>query len=80
MASFGSTPSNTIWGTSGSGSFLTRMTAVFAIVFFSLSLVLGNMSTSKIESTWVDHQNELIASSEYLKSKLSDTNNDEIPK
>ena len=49
-ASFGSGASNTIFGSSGSGNFLSHMTAIFATVFFILSLVLGNMST--------DHANQ----------------------
>lgn len=48
-ASFGSGASNTIFGSSGSGNFLSRMTAIFATVFFILSLVLGNMSTNQVE-------------------------------
>ncbi len=53
-ASFGAGASNTVFGAGGSGNFLTRMTAIFAIVFFVISLVLGNMSTHKTESKWVD--------------------------
>lgn len=53
-ASFGAGASNTVFGASGSGNFLTRMTAIFATVFFIISLVLGNMSTHKTESQWVD--------------------------
>ncbi|MBD1564265.1 preprotein translocase subunit SecG [Vibrio sp. SA48] len=53
-ASFGAGASNTVFGASGSGNFLTRMTAIFATVFFILSLALGNMSTHKTESQWVD--------------------------
>ncbi|MBD1555604.1 preprotein translocase subunit SecG [Vibrio sp. S9_S30] len=45
-ASFGAGGSNTVFGASGSGNFLTRTTAVFAIVFFIVSLVLGRMSTN----------------------------------
>ena len=30
------------------------MTAIFATAFFVISLVLGNMSTHKTESQWVD--------------------------
>ncbi len=44
-ASFGAGASNTVFGSGGSGNFLTRMTAIFATIFFVLSLVLGNMST-----------------------------------
>ena len=53
-ASFGAGASNTVFGASGSGNFLTRMTAVFATVFFVISLVLGNLSTHKTESQWID--------------------------
>ncbi|MDE1309182.1 preprotein translocase subunit SecG [Vibrio aestuarianus subsp. cardii] len=53
-ASFGAGASNTVFGAGGSGNFLTRMTAIFATVFFIFSLALGNMSTHKTESQWVD--------------------------
>jgi len=53
-ASFGAGASNTVFGAGGSGNFLTRMTAIFATVFFIISLALGNMSTHKTESQWVD--------------------------
>ncbi|MDA0148689.1 preprotein translocase subunit SecG [Vibrio sp. LaRot3] len=53
-ASFGAGASNTVFGASGSGNFLTRMTAIFATVFFVISLVLGNISTHKPESQWID--------------------------
>jgi preprotein translocase subunit SecG len=39
------------FGSSGSGNFLTRATAGLAVVFFILSLVLGNLSTSTDESS-----------------------------
>lgn len=44
-ASFGAGASATLFGSSGSGNFMTRMTAVLATLFFVISLVLGNMST-----------------------------------
>ena len=47
-ASFGSGASNTVFGASGAGNFMTRTTAVLAIAFFVLSLVLGNLSTNKV--------------------------------
>ncbi|HAS15109.1 MULTISPECIES: preprotein translocase subunit SecG [Idiomarina] len=50
-ASFGAGASNTVFGSSGSGNFLTRATAGLAVVFFILSLVLGNLSTSTDESS-----------------------------
>ena len=49
-ASFGSGASNTVFGASGAGNFMTRTTAILAIVFFVLSLVLGNLSTNKVSA------------------------------
>ncbi|MBG6247052.1 MULTISPECIES: preprotein translocase subunit SecG [Symbiopectobacterium] len=53
-ASFGAGASATLFGSSGSGNFMTRMTAALATLFFVLSLVLGNMSShqSKGGSEW----------------------------
>jgi preprotein translocase subunit SecG len=47
-ASFGSGASNTVFGASGAGNFMTRTTAVLAVVFFGLSLTLGNLSSNKV--------------------------------
>ena len=49
-ASFGSGASNTVFGATGSGNFLSHATAIFATVFFILSLVLGNISTNQGQS------------------------------
>lgn len=53
-ASFGAGASATLFGSSGSGNFMTRMTAVLATLFFILSLILGNMSSlhTKKGSSW----------------------------
>ncbi|MDB6096464.1 MAG: preprotein translocase, SecG subunit [Francisellaceae bacterium] len=40
-ASFGGSASQTFFGSQGSGSFLTRLTAIFASIFFITSLSLG---------------------------------------
>ncbi|MCT6700209.1 preprotein translocase subunit SecG [Rheinheimera sp. 4Y26] len=48
-ASFGAGASATIFGSSGTGNFLTKSTSILAVVFFALSLVLGNYNTSHIE-------------------------------
>ncbi|MGF1725928.1 preprotein translocase subunit SecG [Photobacterium nomapromontoriensis] len=50
-ASFGAGASGTLFGASGSGNFLTRMTTLFATVFFVISLVLGNMSAKQANET-----------------------------
>lgn len=56
-ASFGAGASGTLFGSSGSGNFMTRMTAVLATLFFVISLILGNLSSnqSKKGSEWENH-------------------------
>ena len=53
-ASFGAGASGTLFGSSGSGNFMTRMTGILAVLFFIISLILGNMSTNKSQkgSEW----------------------------
>jgi preprotein translocase subunit SecG len=46
-ASFGAGASGTLFGSTGSGNFMTRMTAVLATLFFVISLILGNLSSNK---------------------------------
>lgn len=55
-ASFGAGASGTLFGSSGSGNFLTRSTAILAIAFFILSLLIGNLSANhaKNEDSWKD--------------------------
>jgi preprotein translocase subunit SecG len=55
-ASFGSGGSNTVFGSTGSGNFLTRTTAILATLFFVISLILGNQTADK-EKTVDDFQN-----------------------
>lgn len=53
-ASFGAGASGTLFGSTGSGNFMTRMTAALATLFFVISLILGNLSSnqSKKGSEW----------------------------
>ncbi|CUS48737.1 MAG: preprotein translocase subunit SecG [Idiomarinaceae bacterium HL-53] len=55
-ASFGAGASNTVFGSSGSGNFLTRMTAIIAVSFFLLSLILGNIASQNVNPVddWSD--------------------------
>jgi len=46
-ASFGAGASGTLFGSNGSGNFMTRLTGVLAALFFIFSLVLGNMSSNQ---------------------------------
>lgn len=74
-ASFGAGASNSVFGSSGSGNFLTRLTAIFAAIFFALCLVFGNMSTSKEESQFAAPN----ISVEQKADAESTTATDEIP-
>ncbi len=47
-AAFGSGASSTVFGSQGSGNFLTRTTTVLALLFLSNSLVLGYMATQRV--------------------------------
>jgi len=44
-ASFGAGASNTVFGSSGSGNFLSRTTAILAALFFSIALGLGYLTS-----------------------------------
>ena len=48
-AAFGSGASNTVFGSQGSASFLTRTTAILAALFFITSLTLAYFATKSIE-------------------------------
>lgn len=49
-AAFGSGASSTVFGSTGSASFLTRATAILAFVFFANSFLLSYLSTSGVET------------------------------
>ena len=53
-SSFGAGASATLFGSSGSGNFLTKTTTTLATVFFVLSIFLGSMSanSAKSEDDW----------------------------
>ncbi|WP_439257915.1 preprotein translocase subunit SecG [Lonepinella sp. BR2271] len=44
-ASFGGGASGTVFGSAGSSNFLSRTTAILAIIFFASSIVLGNLNS-----------------------------------
>ncbi|MFT7184944.1 MAG: preprotein translocase subunit SecG [Pseudohongiellaceae bacterium] len=48
-ASFGGGASQTVFGSHGSGSFLTRVTACFAVIFFVTSISLAVIAKEKAE-------------------------------
>lgn len=49
-AAFGSGASNTVFGSRGSGSFLTRMTTLFALAFFCTSMLLFFLASQRTQS------------------------------
>jgi len=63
-ASFGAGSSATIFGSSGSGNFLTRATTWLAVAFFVISLVLGNLTANRVKST--DEWNNLATSEQTI--------------
>jgi preprotein translocase subunit SecG len=46
-AAFGAGASGTVFGSSGTGNFLTKSTTVLAVLFFVLSIALGNLTAQK---------------------------------
>ena len=50
-AAFGSGSSSTVFGSQGSGSFLTKVTAVLVFIFLSNSLFLGYLASKSIKQT-----------------------------
>ncbi|WP_077338627.1 preprotein translocase subunit SecG [Pseudocolwellia agarivorans] len=75
-ASFGAGSSATIFGSSGSGNFLTKATTWLAIAFFGISLVLGNLTANKVKA--VDEWNNLDAGIEQTIPGNSDIPTDAI--
>ncbi|MCS3902900.1 preprotein translocase subunit SecG [Methylohalomonas lacus] len=49
-AAFGSGASNTVFGSQGSGNFLTKMTTLLAVVFLVNSLTLGYLAANTAET------------------------------
>ena len=75
-ASFGSGASNTVFGASGAGNFMTRTTAVLALAFFVLSLTLGNLSTNKVSA---DEAFSDLTVTESVEQPVEADTSDQIP-
>ncbi|XPF94388.1 preprotein translocase subunit SecG [Colwellia sp. RE-S-Sl-9] len=75
-ASFGAGSSATIFGSSGSGNFLTKATTWLAIAFFGISLVLGNLTANNVKA--VDEWNNLDAGIEQTIPGNSDIPTDVV--
>lgn len=79
-ASFGAGSSATIFGSSGSGNFMTRTTTYLAIAFFAISLILGNLTVKRVNAT--DEWNNLdvpVESSIPADPSAEPVNNADVP-
>jgi len=61
-ASFGAGSSATVFGSGGSGNFLTSATTYLAVAFFAISLILGNLTANRTKA--VDEWNNLAVPAE----------------
>ncbi len=78
-AAFGSGVSSTLFGSVGSSNFITHMTTILAILFFILSLLLGNLSSrhNKKDIQWnVLHESH---KPEIMSKDMSTQQNHDIP-
>lgn len=77
-ASFGGGGSNTVFGSTGSGNFMTRATAILATGFFVISLWLGGLAASqdKAEDEW---QNLEVPVSEVPVSDVTPADGSDVP-
>ncbi|GGI82820.1 preprotein translocase subunit SecG [Shewanella hanedai] len=82
-ASFGAGASATLFGSSGAGNFLTRSTAILAVGFFALSLIIGNLSANhaKSEDAWKDLSSDAAQVTEQVTDTAIETekSEDKIP-
>ncbi|MBO1520680.1 preprotein translocase subunit SecG [Oceanisphaera pacifica] len=80
-ASFGAGASNTVFGSGGSGNFLTKMTTLLATGFFVVSLVLGNLSSNSSQkgSEWEDLSQPAVQESVIPGNEPVEVNNSDVP-
>jgi preprotein translocase subunit SecG len=79
-ASFGAGSSNTLFGASGSGNFLTKTTTALATFFFVISIILGNMTAQQVKQP--EEFNDLSAPTDgitQLQPKADDIPVSDIP-
>lgn len=85
-AAFGSGASSTVFGSSGSTSFLTRATGILAFVFFANSFFLSYLSTTGVERVslmekvqLIDEVNTDVINPEAIESDLPQAPIDDLP-
>jgi preprotein translocase subunit SecG len=79
-ASFGGGASGTVFGSQGSGSFLTRATSILALVFFANSFFLSYLSTNQVETTSLVDQVQTVDATSEQADKIAPSNQaDDVP-
>ena len=69
-AAFGSGASSTVFGSQGTGNFLTRATTVLALLFLSNSLVLGYMATQRVVEPTSIMENAPVVGEEVISTDI----------
>lgn len=69
-AAFGSGASSTVFGSQGSGNFLTKTTAVLAFLFLGNSLLLGYMATQRVEAPASIMESEAVVIEEVMETDV----------
>ena len=69
-AAFGAGASGTVFGASGSGSFLTRLTGVLATLFFATSLSLAYLAGKVVPTSVLEQSIENVAVEEEVTPDL----------
>jgi preprotein translocase subunit SecG len=81
-AAFGAGASGTVFGSRGSASFFSRMTAIFATAFFATSLGLAYISsqrTSEGPGSLIDQAEPAASPAEALPVEAPPATDDELP-
>jgi len=75
-SAFGSGASQTMFGSSGAGSFLTKLTTAAAVVFMVTSLTLATMSSDKTADSVIQDIDEPVKQSPIPSSDTKDKDSD----
>ena len=78
-AAFGSGSSGTVFGSSGGANFLTRLTTIFAVLFFVLSFSLAYLAKERTQSSATLPMIELLDQENEDSETSLDVDNEEIP-
>ncbi len=76
-ASFGGGASGTVFGSAGSANFLSRTTALLTIVFFGISLVIGNLNSHSSEPK--SQFEDLSGVQQKIEQPVKEDKNNDIP-